>query len=48
MSEEEIVSTLRRCIRDFGYSWPTACQIVNRMVGQSYTVVELQEMCRHT
>lgn len=44
MPEKEIVSTLRRCIRDFGYSWPTTCQIVSRMAGRSYTVEELRKL----
>ena len=44
MTETDLAAALRHCIDDCGCSWPTACQILSRMTGRTYTLAELQEL----
>ena len=37
----DISQLLHRYVDEYGYSWSTACQVVNRMLGSSYTQEEL-------
>ena len=41
-----IYQLLHRYVDEYGYSWPTACQVVNRMLGSSYTQEELAAIYR--
>ncbi len=42
----DISQLLHRYVDEYGYSWPTACQVVNRMLGSSYTQEELAAIYR--
>ncbi|WP_337541347.1 hypothetical protein [Clostridium sp.] len=46
MTETDLAAALRHCIDDCGYSWPTACQILSRMTGRTYTLAELRDLYR--
>ena len=36
MSGDSLRRVLRRCVEDYGYSWDTTRQIINRMLGGHY------------
>ena len=42
----DISQLLHRYVDEYGYSWPTVCQVVNRMLGSSYTQEELAAIYR--
>ena len=46
MTETDLAAALRHCIDDCGCSWPTACQILSRMAGRTYTLAELRDLYR--
>ena len=46
MSGDSLRRVLRRCVEDYGYSWDTTRQIINRMLGGHYTVESLQALYR--
>ena len=46
MTETDLAAALRHCIDDCGCSWSTACQILSRMAGRTYTLAELRDLYR--
>ena len=42
----DISQLLHRYVDEYGYSWPTACQVVNRMLGSDYTQEQLLTLYR--
>ena len=42
----DISQLLHRYVDEYGYSWSTACQVVNRMLGSDYTQEQLLTLYR--